>query len=86
VPALAARAHMSPRHFARAFAGEVGVTPAAYVEAVRVERARHALERGAASLDSVARGCGFASAEVMRRAFHRRLGVAPSSYRERFAA
>jgi transcriptional regulator GlxA family with amidase domain len=86
VPALAARAHISPRHFARAFAKEVGVTPAAYVETVRVERARQRLERGAATLDAVARGCGFASAEVMRRAFHRRLGVAPSDYRERFAA
>jgi transcriptional regulator GlxA family with amidase domain len=86
VPALAARAHMSPRHFARAFAKEVGVTPAAYVETVRVERARQQLERGVASLEAVAHACGFGSAEVMRRAFHRRLGVAPSTYRERFAA
>ncbi len=37
VGALAARAHMSPRNFARAFAREVGMTPAAYVETVRVE-------------------------------------------------
>jgi transcriptional regulator GlxA family with amidase domain len=86
VPALAARAHMSPRHFARAFAREVGITPAAYVETVRVERARQRLERGAGSLDAVARECGFAGAETLRRAFHRRLGVAPSHYRERFAA
>jgi transcriptional regulator GlxA family with amidase domain len=86
VSALAARAHMSPRHFARAFAKEVGVTPAAYVETVRVERARAQLERGAESLAAVARTCGFASAETLRRAFHRRLGVPPSDYRERFAA
>jgi transcriptional regulator GlxA family with amidase domain len=86
VPALAARAHMSQRHFARAFAREVGITPAAYVETVRVERARQRLDRGAASLEAVARDCGFPSAETMRRAFHRRLGVPPSHYRERFAA
>ena len=44
VEALAARAHMSPRHFARAFAAETGVTPARYVERVRLEAARRALE------------------------------------------
>src|ERR1019366_4458379 len=37
VEAMAARAHMSPRHFARAFRAETGVTPARYVEAVRLE-------------------------------------------------
>ena len=28
--------------------------------------------------------CGFSSAEVLRRALHRRLGVGPAAYRERF--
>ena len=46
VPALAERAHMSERNFARAFAREVGMTPAAYVESARVESARMALEAG----------------------------------------
>ena len=84
VGALAARVHMSPRNFARTFAREVGVTPAVYVESVRVEQARTRLERGRAPLASVARSCGFGSAETMRRAFHRRLGVAPADYRTRF--
>jgi transcriptional regulator GlxA family with amidase domain len=84
VPALAQRAHMSERSFARAFAREVGQTPAAYVEALRVEHARVLLEGGAPSLDGVARSAGFASAEVLRRAFHRRLGVSPAEYRARF--
>jgi transcriptional regulator GlxA family with amidase domain len=74
---------MSPRNFARAFRREVGVTPAAYVEAARVEAARVALD-GTEPIESVARRCGFGTVETMRRAFHRRLGVGPSSYRERF--
>ena len=88
VAALAERVHMSARNFARAFTAEVGMTPAAYVESVRVERARLELERGesAAAVAAVARRCGFGSAETMRRAFNRRLGVAPSDYRDRFAA
>jgi transcriptional regulator GlxA family with amidase domain len=84
VAALAARAHMSPRNFARAFAREVGTTPAAYVEAARVERARTRLETGGAPLTAVARACGFGTTETMRRAFHRRLGVTPADYRDRF--
>jgi transcriptional regulator GlxA family with amidase domain len=84
VAALAARAHLSERSFARAFRAEVGKTPAVYVETLRVERARALLEDGAESLEAVARACGFSSAEVLRRAFHRRLGVGPAAYRERF--
>ena len=84
VPRLAERALMSERSFARAFHREVGQTPAAYVEALRIERARALLEDGAPSLEGVAQATGFASAEVLRRAFHRRVGVSPADYRDRF--
>jgi transcriptional regulator GlxA family with amidase domain len=86
VPALAARAYMSERNFARAFRAETGMTPAAYVEAVRVERARRELETTELPVQSVAAQCGFGTVETMRRAFGRRLGVNPAAYRARFAA
>jgi transcriptional regulator GlxA family with amidase domain len=84
VEALAARAAMSTRNFARVFRREVGMTPAAYVETVRVERAQRELESSRASIDIIARRCGFGTPETMRRAFHRRLGLGPSDYRDRF--
>ena len=77
---------MSERNFARAFKAETGMTPAVYVEALRVERARLALGAGAAPIDAVARRCGFGTVETLRRAFGRRLGVSPTAYRNRFAA
>jgi transcriptional regulator GlxA family with amidase domain len=86
VPALAERALMSPRNFARVFLREVGETPAAHVESVRVERARTLLETTELQLDQVARRCGFGTVETLRRAFGRRLRVSPSDYRDRFAA
>jgi transcriptional regulator GlxA family with amidase domain len=86
VPALAERACMSERNFARAFKAETGMTPAVYVEALRVERARLALESGAEPIEAVARRCGFGTVETLRRAFARRLGVSPGAYRDRFAA
>ena len=84
VPTLAERAAMSPRNFARAFRRETGKTPAAYVESVRVEQARIALEGSDAQVESIATHCGFGTVETMRRAFHRRLGVGPAAYRSRF--
>jgi transcriptional regulator GlxA family with amidase domain len=86
VPALAGRAYMSERNFARAFRAETGMTPAAYVEASRVERARRELETTDLSVQAVAARCGFGTVETMRRAFGRRLGVNPAAYRDRFAA
>ena len=84
VEALARRAAMSPRHFARVFTREVGTTPARYVETVRVEAARRRLEESTNGVDAIADACGFGTAETMRRAFLRRLRVPPSAYRGRF--
>src|SRR5215210_513697 len=84
VPALARRTAMSERNFARAFRRETGMTPAAYVEAARIESARIALETGELPVESVARQVGFGTVETMRRAFRRRVGVSPVDYRSRF--
>jgi transcriptional regulator GlxA family with amidase domain len=86
VEKMAARAHMSPRNFARAFREETGVTPARYVERVRLEAARRRLEDTAEPLSAVAAACGFGSAETMRRAFLRAIEVGPAEYRRRFQA
>ncbi len=86
VEAMATRAHMSARHFARAFRAETGVTPARYVERVRVETARRHLEDTSEPIAAVAAACGFGTAETMRRAFLRALSVGPAEYRRRFHA
>jgi transcriptional regulator GlxA family with amidase domain len=84
VARLAERVAMSERTFSRAFRRETGITPAVWVEGLRVERARMALEDSDAGVHVVARACGFGSVETLRRAFHRRLGVGPAAYRSRF--
>jgi transcriptional regulator GlxA family with amidase domain len=84
IHACARRAGMSPRNFARVFSREVGVTPASWVEGMRVERARALLVETERSIEEVASSCGFGAAETMRRAFLRRVRVPPSTYRERF--
>ncbi|NUS44089.1 MAG: helix-turn-helix domain-containing protein [Mycobacteriaceae bacterium] len=83
-PALAARMCLSERHFARVFRQETGMTPAAYVEAARVELARRLLETTDEPLDRVAANAGLGSAETLHRAFRRRLATTPAAYRRRF--
>lgn len=80
VERLAAKAAMSPRNFARAYAGETGVTPAKAVERLRVEAARAALAQGGA-IQEIAARTGFGDPERMRRAFVRLYGAPPAALR-----
>jgi transcriptional regulator GlxA family with amidase domain len=84
VEALARQASLSPRHFARAFAAEVGMPPGRYVERTRLEAARRHLEDTAEGIEQTARACGYRTPEAMRRAFIEALGVSPAEYRRRF--
>ncbi|PDP88132.1 AraC family transcriptional regulator [Glycomyces fuscus] len=81
---LAARMHLSERHFARVFTQETGTSPAAYVEGARVEAARRLLETTDDPLDRVAATAGFGSTETLHRAFRRQLATTPAAYRRRF--
>jgi transcriptional regulator GlxA family with amidase domain len=84
VESLAARARLSPRHFARAFQAETGVTPGRYVDRVRLEHARRLLEDSADGVEEISRASGYGTPEAMRRAFVKALGTAPAEYRRRF--
>ena len=84
VEALARRAGLSPRQFARAFRAETGLPPARMLERMRVETARRMLEADLAGVSQVAASCGFQADETMRRAFLRHVGVPPGDYRDRF--
>ncbi len=84
VDVLAARCGLSPRQFARRFAQVFGAPPAQHVEWLRLDAARTRLGESRASLDRVAAGVGFASADAFARAFGRRFGLSPGAYRQGF--
>jgi transcriptional regulator GlxA family with amidase domain len=83
VKTLAARASLSTRQLTRLFESELGTTPARYVEMVRIDAARAALDAGR-SITDTAHLAGFGSTETLRRVFINRLGVSPKAYRDRF--
>lgn len=83
VEELAAHASLSTRQLTRLFKAELGTTPARYVEMVRIDIARAALDAGHGVGES-ARRAGFGSPETFRRVFANHLGVSPKAYREHF--
>ena len=84
VPVMARRVYLCERHFNRRFKSAFHRTPAAFVEDLRLSEARRRLSAPLASVDRIAASVGFRSADVFRRAFTRRFGIAPSDYRHRF--
>jgi transcriptional regulator GlxA family with amidase domain len=84
--ALAGRACMPTRTLSRVFQRELGMTPARYVERVRVEAASTLLAQAQASISTVARLCGFEHPENLRRSFHKHRAVSPQAYAQRFGA
>jgi transcriptional regulator GlxA family with amidase domain len=84
VESMAGRACLCSRHFSRRFQQVFGATPADFVKRMRLDEARRRLSQRGSSIAQVAGSVGFNSADSFRRAFERRFGTSPSSYRERF--
>ncbi|MEV0441533.1 helix-turn-helix domain-containing protein [Streptomyces spectabilis] len=84
VDLLAARAHMSPRTFARRFKEETGTTPYRWLLRQRLLRAQELLEATDQTVDAVAWRSGFANAAALRHQFVRVLGTTPNAYRRTF--
>jgi transcriptional regulator GlxA family with amidase domain len=85
VEALARRAHMSARTFARRFRAETGATPHSWVANQRVMAAEELLESSDASVEWIASEVGFGNAATMRQHFARVRGVSPQGYRQSFS-
>ena len=78
---LSAVAGLSPRQFLRAFRESVGDTPLRYVQAVRIEEAKHLLVESLRSVADIALDCGFSHAQHFTTSFHKQVGMTPSAFR-----
>ncbi|CRM48770.1 MULTISPECIES: GlxA family transcriptional regulator [Pseudomonas] len=85
IESMAELAGMSARHFARLFAREVRMTPMAFLQGARIDRARQLLESTDLPLKTVAFHAGFGSVRYMRALFSEKLGLNPTQYRQQFS-
>lgn len=81
---LADQAAMSPRTLSRRYKEETGRTPMKSLEEMRLDHARHLMEQGRPVAQAATRS-GFGTEETLRQAFHRRFGVSPQAYKDRFS-
>jgi transcriptional regulator GlxA family with amidase domain len=84
VEILASRSNLCVRHFSRRFRDAFGLPPAEFVQTLRLDEARRRLSSRNSTVQDVADSVGFGSADSFRRAFERRFGLSPTSYRGRF--
>lgn len=84
IAAMARRAHMSERNFARRFVEESGITPARWLVRQRVLAARELLERSTLSVKQIAATTGWSSTQSLREQFKRQVGTTPALYRSAF--
>lgn len=84
VEALASHSSMSPRNFARVFLREMGITPAKYIDKIRIEAACRYLVDSRLSLKEIATLCGMGSPDNMRKAFLKHIRISPTEYRKNF--
>jgi transcriptional regulator GlxA family with amidase domain len=81
VPLLAARIPMSERTFLRNFTRSIGVTPARFVETLRLDQTRVYLATDM-SLKEIATKVGYLTGAQLSKAFDRRFGMTPLQFRE----
>jgi transcriptional regulator GlxA family with amidase domain len=84
VAEMVRRSGLTPRTFKRRFRAATGETPISYVQRIRIERAKRALETGSAPIEEISWAVGYEDAASFRRLFKRVAGVTPGEYRRRF--
>ncbi len=86
VEVMIARSGLSTRNFARRFQKATGHAPLAYVQNLRIERAKQMLEAGTEPIDEISAAVGYEDPSFFRRIFKRTVGLRPGDYRRKFAS
>lgn len=84
VEGMTAAAALPDRSFARRFRKATGCSPIEYVQRLRIEHAKQALEESNEPVDEICRLCGYEDASFFRRVFKRTTALTPADYRRKF--
>lgn len=73
--------NMSETHFRRTFEEYINMTPADYINLVRVQKACELLKNTNDSMDGIAMKCGFVTTSTLNRNFKKYLGTSPYQWK-----
>ncbi len=85
VSAMAARAQLAEKTFARRFKAATGYAPLEYAQRLRIEESKQLLETSDEPVEAIAEKVGYQDIASFRRVFRRYVGVSPADYRRRSA-
>jgi transcriptional regulator GlxA family with amidase domain len=85
VEQIAVKAHMSKRNFIRRFKAATGNTPIEYIQRVKIEAAKKALEKSGGDVNSVMYDAGYNDVKTFRKVFRQVTGMTPQDYRRKFS-
>ncbi|PIQ42089.1 MAG: transcriptional regulator [Thalassolituus sp. CG17_big_fil_post_rev_8_21_14_2_50_53_8] len=81
---LASRFGFGVRNFKRRFKEATGQAPLAYLQALRIEKAKQLIESTRMTIDSITLAVGYEDSNSFRRLFRQRVGLSPAAYRKQF--
>ena len=81
---LANAMHVSYRTLNRRFIEVTGMAPLAYLQALKIERAKELLEVSNSDFEAITAKVGYEDASSFRRLFKRATGLSPAQYRRQF--
>lgn len=84
IDGLASQFGFGVRNFKRRFKDATGQAPLAYLQALRLEKAKHLLESSRMTIDSITFKVGYEDSNSFRRLFQQRVGLSPAAYRKKF--
>ena len=84
VERVAGRVNMSKRNFIRRFKRAVQITPLEYIQRVKIEAAKKALEQGRRNIQTLTHDVGYSDSKTFRSMFKRVTGVTPQDYRNKY--
>jgi transcriptional regulator GlxA family with amidase domain len=85
IESIAEQTHMSKRNFIRRFKSATKNTPLEYLQRVKIESAKKALERNTYSILSLMHDVGYNDLKTFRTVFKRITGLTPQDYRRKYS-
>ena len=81
---IAKAAGVSEIYFRKLFKSQFGVTPHAYMQQIRINKAKAMLENGNEQIETIYCDCGYNNIYYFFKVFKEKTGYTPTEYREKF--